>query len=330
MKLVLSLLRTVSCAAGLAATATTGSAQILDVRELNTRQIAALDRSRTVAVLVGGILEEHGPYLPAWTDGYQTEFVAQRVAEAIVSRRGWTVLRFPALPLGASPANEIGGRFSFPGSYPIRAETLRAVVMDLATDLGEGGFKYVVLLNYHGAPSHNRALDEASRYFEDSYHGRMLHVSGLASFQGAVPRDVFSDAERKREGVSVHADADEHSRMFFLRPDLVAKDVGSAPPLVGHDIGELRALARGDSWTGYFGTPAIANAAAGSRAMAALAQAAVESVRQMLDGGPPAAAPRAVDELETIPGVREIVEGSAKHDREVEQREREWLAKQPR
>jgi creatinine amidohydrolase/Fe(II)-dependent formamide hydrolase-like protein len=105
----------------------------LDIGDLNTDQIQALDRTRTVVLLEGGILEEHGPYLPSFSDGYQSGFIANRVARAIVARPGWTVLRFPPLPLGAMLANEIGGRFTFPGSYPVRMATLRAVYMDLAT-----------------------------------------------------------------------------------------------------------------------------------------------------------------------------------------------------
>jgi creatinine amidohydrolase/Fe(II)-dependent formamide hydrolase-like protein len=41
------------------------------VAELNTEQIRALDRARTAVILPGGILEEHGPYLPSYTDHSQ-------------------------------------------------------------------------------------------------------------------------------------------------------------------------------------------------------------------------------------------------------------------
>jgi creatinine amidohydrolase/Fe(II)-dependent formamide hydrolase-like protein len=81
------------------------SAQILDVRELRPAQIAALDRAHTVVLLTGGILEEHGPFLPSYSDGYQSEYVAARVAEAIFARQGWTVLRFPAIPIGSLPVD---------------------------------------------------------------------------------------------------------------------------------------------------------------------------------------------------------------------------------
>jgi creatinine amidohydrolase len=138
------------------------SAQILDVRELNTEQIARIDRARTVVLLTAGILEEHGPFLPSYSDGYQGEFIATRVADAIAARSGWTALRFPEIPLGAFPASYVGGKYVFPGSYPIRMTTLRAVFMDLATDLGEAGFKWVFVLTMHGDPADEPCKDGGS------------------------------------------------------------------------------------------------------------------------------------------------------------------------
>ena len=133
--------RTLICTLALLAWNATAWAQILDVRELNTNQIAQLDRARTVVLLTAGIFEEHGPFLPSYSDGYQSEFIATRVAEAVAGRSSWTVLRFPDIPLGAFPASYVGRKYVFPGSYPVRMATLRAVFMDLATDLGEVGFR---------------------------------------------------------------------------------------------------------------------------------------------------------------------------------------------
>ena len=44
--------------------------QILRIGEMNTQQIQALNLPKTVVLIPGGILEEHGPYLPSYTDGY--------------------------------------------------------------------------------------------------------------------------------------------------------------------------------------------------------------------------------------------------------------------
>ena len=134
---------------------------------------------------------------PSFSDGYQSEFLATEIADAITERPGWTVLRFPPIPLGAMPANDIGGKFSYPGSYPVRMATLRAVFMDVATDLGEAGFKWVLIAHYHGGPSHNSALDDASRYFAEMYGGQMINVMGLVSAADAAPHELFPAAEQK-------------------------------------------------------------------------------------------------------------------------------------
>jgi creatinine amidohydrolase/Fe(II)-dependent formamide hydrolase-like protein len=62
------------------------------------------------------MLEEHGPYLPAYTDGILSERLTDELARAAVSGMpGWTVLRFPQMPVGSSGSNELGGQFVFPG-----------------------------------------------------------------------------------------------------------------------------------------------------------------------------------------------------------------------
>ena len=114
------MVRTLMCASLMLACSATLSAQGLDVRELNTEQIGRFDRARTVVLLTAGILEEHGPFLPSYSDGCQSEFIATRVADAIAARSEWPVLRFPQIPLGAFPASYVGGKYVFPGSYPIR------------------------------------------------------------------------------------------------------------------------------------------------------------------------------------------------------------------
>ena len=131
-------------------------AQIYYVKDMNTEQIKALDREKTVVVLPGGILEEHGPYLPSFTDGYIAERRTEYLANAIVEKPGRKVLIFPIVPLGAAPANVVGQKYVFPGSYSVRPSTLRAIFMDLATDLGEQGFHWIFLVQAHGGLDYNR------------------------------------------------------------------------------------------------------------------------------------------------------------------------------
>jgi creatinine amidohydrolase/Fe(II)-dependent formamide hydrolase-like protein len=104
-------------------------AQVLQVGDLNTRQILALNRAHTVVILPGGMLEEHGPYLPAFTDGILSARLTSELAQGIVQARpAWTVLVFPPVSVGASGSNEIGGQYSFPGTFVSRPLPRRAAV----------------------------------------------------------------------------------------------------------------------------------------------------------------------------------------------------------
>src|SRR6185295_3354542 len=188
------------------ATAMPASAQIVRLGDLNAAQIRALDRSKTVVVLTGGMLEEHGPYLPAYTDGILSERLTQELARAVTAGRpGWTVLLFPQIPFGASGYNEIGGHYVFPGTYAVRPSTLRAVFMDLASELGDQGFRWIAVVHVHGSPMHIRPIDDASDFFHDTYGGRMVNLWGLVPVLGGwgSALGALTDAEKKEEGVSL-------------------------------------------------------------------------------------------------------------------------------
>jgi len=176
-------------------------------------------------------------------------------------------LVFPQIPVGASGSNELGGHFTFPGTYAVRPGTLRAVFMDLASELGEQGFRWIFVVHVHGAPLHNRALDQASDFFHDTYGGRMVHLWGLVPVLGGWGQALqgLSAAEKQEEGVSLHGGMDETSLLLYLRPDLVSPDYRSAPVVTGHSLDESFAVTRAADWPGYLGSPRPASAAMGER-----------------------------------------------------------------
>lgn len=50
--------------------------------------------------------------------------------------------------------------------------------MDLATELGEQGFRWIFVVHLHGGAPHNQALNQASEYFEDTQKGNMVNLTG--------------------------------------------------------------------------------------------------------------------------------------------------------
>lgn len=303
------------------------SAQIYHVKEMNTEQIRALNREKTVVLLPGGILEQHGPYLPSFTDGYMNERLTQELADAIVARPGWKVLIFPLIPLGAGGANVIGRKYVFDGTYHVHSQTLRRVFMDLASELGEAGFRWIFVVHLHGAPYHHRALNQAGDYFHDTYGGHMVHLNGFMYVREAwrEAQELLSEEERKEEGFSVHAGMAETSVTLFLRPDLVSPAYKEAPPYTGQNREDLSRIAEAEGWPGYFGSPRLASAAAGARIMKALSTRWIELALKVLDGFDYRQMQRWGDVAETLPANAATVRAALEHEQQIERKQLEWL-----
>lgn len=288
--------------------------------ELNTEQYRALDRTKTVVILTQGMFEEHGPYLPAYTDGYAAERLAKDVADAIVAR-GWNALMFPDIPFGSGGVNEIPAKYPFPGTFALHVDTLRSIYMELADELGEAGFKYIFVFNSHGAPNHNRVIDQAAAYFGDTWGGRMVKLSGFDATapDGADPAASLSEQARREDNNSGHGGIVETSETLFLAPQLVDPAYRSAPAFTVGNEGMLAATRRND-WLGYFGAPRYATAAQGAKLFELRSRACIQQALAVLDGTAPRAQPA------RNPG-RGIDDASIARDRAAAKRQQDWLQK---
>jgi creatinine amidohydrolase/Fe(II)-dependent formamide hydrolase-like protein len=292
-------------------------AQTYHVKEMNTEQIKALDREKTVVLLPEGILEEHGPYLPSFSDGYMAERRTEDLANAIVERPGWKVLIFPLIPLGSDGANIQGQKYVFPGSYTVRPATLRGVFMDLASDLGEQGFRWVFVVHGHGGVNHNRFLNQAGDYFHDTYGGQMINLMALVRPQRRP--DTRSEEEQRDD----HAGAGETSTMLFLRPDLVSSAYKDAQPLPARDQKHRVEIAQANNWPGYWGSPGFASAAAGAAQWKVSSSRWVELALKILNGFDYRQMKRLGDEIRV--GESSIGKTNRQHNQQLEMKQQEWL-----
>ena len=300
-------------------------AQILNLQDLNVEQIQKLDRARTVVVIPAGILEEHGPYLPAFTDGYVNEYLARRVAESILAKPGWTALMFPAIPLGEGGANQIGKRQVFPPTFHVHFSTLRAVYMDIAAELGEAGFQWVFIISRHGAARHQQALDQASDFFTESYNGKMVHVTGLVPSSQTLQNVGLTNAEREQNGLDVHAGMSETSEILFLHPELAASGYRDAQPLSGSNWRQLVDRGASAGWPGYFGAPALAEAWRGAVLLDAQARDLSDLVNQILNGFDYRSLQRKADGQFQDAAIREYSDAADAHARAIQDRQSSWL-----
>src|SRR5262249_60621222 len=95
---------------------------ILDLAEMTSADVRALDRERACVVLSVSPVEEHGPHLPLGTDILESEAVARRLCEKVAAARPDTTFLFhPPIPIGSDTFHDVG-------SIEVRPSTIRAVL----------------------------------------------------------------------------------------------------------------------------------------------------------------------------------------------------------
>jgi|GEM_PF-520911 len=317
-----------------AAAAARADAQVLRFAEMDAGTIGRLDRARTVVVIPGGILEQHGPLLAVNADGLRNERVAEAVAAGVAARPGWTAVILPTVPLGARGFETAARRPGFPGSVAVRPSTLQAVFSDLGDALAAQGFRHVFVVHGHGDPDHNRALDLAGDYFRDTYGGMMVHLLGRRGCQaesvGAPPAALFGPEAERADAGSPHAGALETARTWYLRPELVDSAVlRRAPDVTAPGPDAWAAAARAADWPGYVGAPRHATLDLGRWIVEREAAGCTELALRLLDGADESTIPRYADEMRSIPPVRAMMDELARADEEQGARQARWREKAP-
>jgi creatinine amidohydrolase/Fe(II)-dependent formamide hydrolase-like protein len=199
--------------------------------------------------------------------------------------------------------------------------------MDMASELGEQGFRWIFVVHVHGAGLHNRALDQASDYFRDVYGGRMAHLWGMVPVIGAWGKamQALPDAIKKEDGVSLHGGMDETSLMLYLRPELVSADYRRAPAHTGATLEASMTVAHEAEWPGYVGSPRVATRQIGERIWKALSQAAAEYANKVLDGEDTSGTKRYGDLLGGVPTYVKVDEGARATEQALARKQAEWL-----
>jgi creatinine amidohydrolase len=267
------------------------------MEEISSPALDALDRARTVVFLAVSPLEEHGPHLPLGVDAMTAGHFARAVAERLTAARpGWSAVLVPTLHLGSFT-------FEAPGTLTVRQRAVRDVVVDYGASLARAGFRFVVVANGHGGPTHLVALEEASDIVSRRHGIAMTSFTGhmawellrgryLPRIEAALGR-ALTEAERTAFTEDAHAGWLETSVMLMLRPDLVDASYRTLPPARYPLAARLRPnypLKGGGQ--GYVGHPALADPAFARATLEVLVGEALALVEARLDGDGRRARPR--------------------------------------
>ena len=141
---------------------------------------------------------------------------------------------------------------------------------DIGGQIAQNGFRWIFVLNGHGAPTQSVAINEACDFVSETFRVTMLHISGLFKGDTAIQARgaqmnarFFRADELSSFGMDVHAGVAETSAILAVRPDLVRPLFKSLPSQAGGSLDELRQIATRPGWQGYLSSPAKATAAHG-------------------------------------------------------------------
>ncbi|MCI0415457.1 creatininase family protein, partial [bacterium] len=193
------------------------------LEELRYPQLDGFHRETTLFVIAVSPLEEHGPHLPLGVDAFDAEHFSEEITLVFLEKYPeWNVVRIPTLYIGSF-------LFDAPGSIRVKPRTIRNLLVDTLSSLAKYGFKYFLISNAHGGPTHIVALEEAAATVSRKYGVRAVSYSGHMIwnfFRGPYLEEMkerlqLTDADLEALKQDAHAGEWETSMMLKLRPDLV-------------------------------------------------------------------------------------------------------------
>lgn len=223
---------------------------------------AGVDNNALVLLPIG-VIEEHGPHLCLGTDIYIAHLQCLLVKHEL-EKRGRKALIAPPFYWGVCQAT--GG---FIGSFRVRKETAKALLVDMIASLAEFGFRDVYGINAHGDIAQNMVLLEAFREAaEDSainariaFPADRMHHFGLGGSETYVcpvrPQTISIGVS---DSPDVHAGDIETAIMYAHYPHLTDAAVADSLPPVGLDNERIMTWLLGGhaseiSPLGYLGAP---------------------------------------------------------------------------
>lgn len=233
------------------------------LEELKFPELDVFNRDRTVFIVAVSPLEEHGPHLPLGVDIFNAEFFSDSIASRFLDKYpDWNVVKMPSI---------VAGSFAFDaaGSIIVQPQTIKNMLVDYFSSLAKYGFRYFVVSNAHGGPTHIVALEEAARIVSKRFQVRAVSFTGHLVWeflQGRYWSEIkkqlnLTEEEDQALKEDAHAGQWETSMMLMLRPDLVDPSYKSLNPFTAklyERVFHNYPLKKGEK-LGYIGHPSHAN-----------------------------------------------------------------------
>ncbi len=215
-----------------------------------------------VVLLTTAVIEEHGPHMSCGIDAYGG-YLLCKLTRRELEARGVKAVIAPPFYWGINTASH-----AFPGTFTVRPETMKAMLLDMLSSLKAMGFQYVFNINAHGDSLHIRTAVEAIiearkalgfevRYLmteEDAQRSGLTHKETFVLLHKSPPSDG-----QPRDYLDLHAGAGETGMMAAYFPAQVNADLAKTLPptkVTARELGEWVKDMKKVTPQGYLGDPA--------------------------------------------------------------------------
>ncbi len=176
----------------------------------------AIADGKTTVIVAAGSLEQNGPYIPTAKHAYvlraTTEAIARKLGNALIA----PLVRF-------EPGNPESPRY--PGSIPVRLETYKAILVDVASSLRQHGFRNIVLIGDSGG--NQRGLEEVAEELTAAWNGGETAIYFVREYYDswqASDAAVEQVAGKAEVSEGIHDDYSVTSIIMTVDPQAVRYD----------------------------------------------------------------------------------------------------------
>ncbi|MCL5070778.1 MAG: creatininase family protein [Actinobacteria bacterium] len=259
--------------------------RIIKLEDISGLKLDSLNRDNVLVIIPVGILEYHAHHLPYGTDYYINRSVTELIAESLHTvNPGIDILLYPDIPLGVFGIENLSiTKFPTIGSFVIEPSTMTNVLVELIGKFIQFKFNKFVIISFHGAPEHCRALNEAADHLTSKYDVKVIPVLNYLWFPlffgGELITKIeektgrkFSELEKNALLHFVHAEIVETSAMLYLKPELVNPIYRGLKPVVFDYKEMFEKIKELEEWHGYVGDPAPAREDIGKAVLETVAE----------------------------------------------------------
>jgi len=222
-------------------------------------------KEEAIVLLPTGVIEEHGPHMGLAVDIYLA-YLLSKFTKHELEAKGIKTLIAPPYYWGINNATG-----SFPGSFTVRKETMKAMLHDILASLHRWGFSHIFNVNWHNDQEHDTTILESFKEarVDIGVRGYCLVQDWNAKRLGLTGKEVYVLIEKSPPAsepppkyLDIHAGEKETGLMANYFPDQVNGEMARTLKSTDFTSKHLMRFRLGWSDTkkltplGYFGNPA--------------------------------------------------------------------------